>query len=554
MRQGFRLKITGMTCDGCAAHVRDALHQITGVQQIDLPDWQEGIAALQVAPEVSEERLIEAVKDAGYSAEIVSRKEHSGAEHAGSGSPYDLIVIGTGAAGMGAAIKAAELGYTCALIEADTIGGTCVNVGCVPSKTLLRAAEAYHHAGHHAFSGVYTKAEGIDWEAVIAEKDRLVETLRQQKYLNVIDAYPQITLIRGEAALQADGKVRVDGQVFHGRKIVVATGAKPRILPLKGIESVEVLTSTTAMALKQLPHSMIVLGGRFVALEQAQMFARFGTQVTLLQRSDRLIPEHEPEISEGIANILREEGIAIHTGVRLLELREAEGERIVTAEVDGQSQEFRAEQVLMAVGRVGNTDNLGMEAVGVEMDRNEAVVVDDMLQTSNPDIYAAGDVTNRPQLVYVAAMAGGIAAGNALTGSAKKLDLSVLPEVIFTDPQIATVGLTEAQAKTQGHEVETAQLPLEYVPRALAARNTRGSIKLVADRPTNRLLGAQVLAAEGGEIIQTAAMAVHCGEKYGFTVEDMRKMLFPYLTQVEGLKLASLTFNKEVAKLSCCAG
>ena len=140
MRQGFRLKITGMTCDGCAAHVRDALHQITDVQQIDLPDWQEGIAALQVAPEVSEERLIEAVKDAGYSAEIVSRKEHSGAEHAGSGSPYDLIVIGTGAAGMGAAIKAAEVGYTCALIEADTIGGTCVNVGCVPSKTLLRGA------------------------------------------------------------------------------------------------------------------------------------------------------------------------------------------------------------------------------------------------------------------------------------------------------------------------------------------------------------------------------------------------------------------------------
>ncbi|MBC8259073.1 MAG: mercury(II) reductase [SAR324 cluster bacterium] len=468
---------------------------------------------------------------------------------------YDLVIIGSGGAGVAAAIKTAESGYSCAIIEAGTIGGTCVNVGCVPSKALLRAAEAYYHAGHHAFKGVYTKTNGLDWETVIAEKDRLVENLRQQKYIDVIASYPQITSLRGKAELQADGSVLIDGAtVLRSRKILIATGAKPRILPLNGIEAVEVLTSTTAMELRHLPHSMIVIGGRFIALEQAQMFARFGAKVTLLQRSKRLIPEHEPEISAGIAAAFREEGLAVYTGVELLEIQEEGGEKTVIATMGGESREFRAEQVLMATGRSGNTENLGLDKVGVELNSAGAIIVNDAMQTGNPDIYAAGDVTNRPQLVYVAAAAGGIAAENALTGSETKLDLSILPEVIFTDPQIATVGLTEAQAKTQGHEVETAQIPLEYVPRAIAARNTRGLIKLVAERKTKRLLGAQVLAAEGGEIIQTAAMAIHCGEKYGFTVEDMRKMLFPYLTQVEGLKLATLTFNKEVAKLSCCAG
>lgn len=284
------------------------------------------------------------------------------------------------------------------------------------------------------------------------------------------------------------------------------------------------------------------------------MFARFGTHVTILQRSERVIPAHEPGIAEAIAQYLREEGITIHTGTRLLSIREEHGEKIITGEVSGEQHEFRAEQALMAVGRQGNTKKLNLEAVGVEVNGRGTIVVNEYMQTSNPDIYAAGDVTNRPQLVYVAAAAGGIAVENALNSNTKRLDLTVLPQVIFTDPQIATVGLTEAQAKKQGYDVKTTQMPLEYVPRALAARNTRGLIKLVADRKTDHLLGAHVLAAEAGEVIQTAAMAIHSGNKYGFTVQEMREMLFPYLVQAEGLKLAALTFDKDVKQLSCCAG
>jgi len=197
---------------------------------------------------------------------------------------------------------------------------------------------------------------------------------------------------------------------------------------------------------------------------------------------------------------------------------------------------------------------MGLEEVGIAMQPNGAIVVDDTLRTSHPHIYAVGDVTTLPQLVYVAAMAGGMAAENALTGAERRLDLTVLPDVIFTDPQVATVGLTEAQAQQAGYAVQTTILPLAYVPRAIAARDTRGFIKLVMDEGSKRLLGAHILAAEAGEVIQTAALAIECGRRYGFGVDDLRQMLFPYLVQVEGLKLAAQTFAKDVSKLSCCAG
>lgn len=562
-KQKYRLKIQGMTCSDCANHVKKALLGIGGVDQVDLPDWSKGFAVVNTQNEVSEASLIQAVQGAGYQASIdkssnlknstTYRKANLG-ETNGS-LDYDLVVIGTGGAGMGAAIKAAELGFSCAIIEAGTVGGTCVNVGCVPSKALLRAAEAYHLAGNHAFAGIHTKAEKVDFKVVIAEKDRMVESLRQKKYIDVIAAYPKISLIHGKAALETDGSVFIDGvKRIRGRKTIIATGASPRNLSLQGIENVEILNSTTAMDLKQLPKSMIVIGGRFIALEQAQLFSRFGTDVTILQRSDRLIPDHEPEISNGISSYLIEEGLKVHTGVLPVAIREEGDQKIVTVEINNASQDFRAEQVLMAVGRSGNSAELNLESLGVKTDKNDCIIVNDALQTSNPDVYAAGDVTDRPQLVYVAAAAGAIAAENALNNANKKLDLAILPEVIFTDPQIATVGLTESQAGKKGYDVVTGQISLDHVPRAITSRNTRGLIKLILDQNTQQILGAHILAPEGGEIIQIAAMAIYSGAKYGFTVSDFKKMLFPYLVQAEGLKLASLTFNKDVSKLSCCAG
>jgi len=506
-----------------------------------------------------------AVNDVGYQASkhsmdvpATTARERlaSSRDERAQGADYDLAVIGTGGGGMASAIRAAEMDRSVCIIEMGTLGGTCVNIGCVPSKTLIRAAEAYYNAGRQPFRGVHTKAESLDWGAVIAQKDELVAGLRQAKYVDVLSSYGErITVMHGRARLLPDGVIALDdGRTCTAGKIVIAAGARPSIPPVQGVEDVEVLTSTTAMELREQPRSLIVVGGRFIALELGQTFARFGTKVTILQRSARLIPDHEPEIAQALTEYLREEGLDIHTGVKLLRIRQSAGEKVVTVQIEGYEQEFRAEQVLMATGRTSNTQGLGLETAGVQMDPQGFVVVDDHLQTANPHIYAAGDVTNRPKLVYVAAAAGLIAAENALSGNHRKLDLSVVPDVIFTDPQVASVGLTEAQAAKLGYHPEVSSLSLVHVPRALAARNTRGLIKLVADAGSGRLLGAHVLATEGGEIIQTAALAIKFGIEHGFTYSDLAAMLFPYLTQVEGLKLAALTFNKDIGRLSCCAG
>lgn len=553
-QQRINLRVEGMTCDGCATHVTEALAGVAGVQEAHVPGWQSHRAEVVVSPNVDLDALTQAIAKAGYQATLDSPTPApgNGQRVQTGGRDCDLLVIGGGSGGFAAAIRGAELGARVGLVNDGAIGlgGTCVNIGCVPSKTLIRTAEAYHKAGHHPFTGVHTRQVGLDWGRVIGQKDDLVSELRQAKYADVLDAYPEITLIEGRARFSGDGTVTVGDQQYHAGKYVITTGAHPRLPGLPGADEVEILTSTTAMALPQQPRSLIVLGGRFIALELGQTFARFGTDVTILQRSPRIIPQREPVISDALRGYLEDEGITAVTGVKLLGLRPDGDEKVVVAEVAGERREFRGEQVLSALGHVPNAAGLGLGEADVTLGPKGHVQVAATMQTTNPDVYAAGDVTGLADYVYVAAAGGVIAAENALTGSERRLDLTVLPEVMFTDPQVAVVGLTEAQAREQRYEVKTSVLPLEYVPRALAARDTRGLIKLVADAGTDRLLGAHVLAPEGGEIIQTAVMAM----KFGATVQDLAGTLFPYLTTAEGLKLAAQTFEKDVAKLSCCAG
>jgi mercuric reductase len=503
--------------------------------------------------DVSSDTLTEAVQSAGYSATV--EEQHSlqpeSAEPVNGTTSYDfdLMVIGGGSGGFAAAITATELGKRVALINVGKIGGTCVNVGCVPSKTLIRTAEAWHKAGHHPFQGVNTAQVSLDWSTVRAQKDALVSGLRQSKYVDVLAAYPDITFIEGRATFQADGSVKVADKTYRASRYIITTGAQPRMYPFPGLEEAAPLNSTTLMEIDQLPKSLIILGGRAVALELGQTMARLGVEVLILQRSIRLVPEHEPEIGRAIQEYLEQEGVGVLTGVTVERLSREGDTRVVHARLMGQFREFRADQILLALGRQPNTAGMGLEQVGVQLDENGAIIINEYQQTTNPMIYAAGDVSTNPEYVYVAAAAGATAARNALGGEQHPLDLSALPGVIFTDPQIATVGLTEAAARRAGYDVESHSVSLEYVPRALAARDTRGLIKLVADRPTGRILGAHLIAAEGGEVIQTATFAV----KLGLTVSDFTGTLFPYLTQVEGLKLAALSFTKDVAKLSCCA-
>ena len=462
---------------------------------------------------------------------------------------YDLAVIGAGSAGFSAAITAAELDAQVAIIGHGTIGGTCVNIGCVPSKTLIRAAETLHQAATASrFAGIRAEAHVDDWAALTAQKDELVGNLRQAKYIDVLPAYNNIAYLEGPARLTADGIV-VDGTTLVADKIIIATGASPAVPPISGIGEVPYLTSTTALDLDRLPRSLLVIGGGYIGVELAQMFQRAGVEVTIVCRS-RLLPRAEPEISEALSTYLAEEGMTVLGGVSYEEIHRTADGVALSLTVGGREETIEADRVLIATGRQPNTDGLGLEDRGVELTETGGIEVDDYLRTSNPDIFAVGDVTDRDMYVYMAAYGAKLAARNALNGGAHRYDATAMPAVTFTDPQVATVGLTAEQASQQGIAVKTSVLPLAHVPRALVARDTRGLIKLVADAETDRLLGAHILAPEGGESVQTAALAI----KHRMTATELGETIFPYLTTVEGLKLAAQTFEKDVSKLSCCAG
>lgn len=462
---------------------------------------------------------------------------------------YDLIVVGAGSAGFSAAITAAEQGAQVALIGHGTIGGTCVNVGCVPSKALIRAAEAVHHANAAPrFAGIAAQARVADWGAQVAQKDALVAGLRQAKYADLLPSYNNIAYNEGRARL-VDGVVEAGGKRFAADRIIIATGTRPALPAIPGITDISILDSTTALELTALPRSMIVLGGGYIGAELAQTFARVGVEVTLVFRS-RLLPEAEPEIGAALAGYLADEGIKVVGGLTYELIRRTEDGVALTVVRDGHLETLAAERVLVATGRAPNTESLGLEQAGIARTPVGAIVVDDRMRTSKAGVYAAGDVTGKDQFVYMAAYGAKLAAKNALNGNSLRYDNSAMPAVVFTDPQVGSVGLTETQARAAGHNVRTSVLSLDNVPRALAARDTRGLIKLVADGDTRKLLGAHILAPEGADSIQTATMAI----RGGLTIDDLAETIFPYLTTVEGLKLAAQTFDRDVKKLSCCAG
>jgi len=466
-----------------------------------------------------------------------------------NGGAYDLVVIGAGSAGFSASIAAADQGAQVALIGSGTIGGTCVNIGCVPSKTLIRATETLHNARVAArFAGITAVAELTDWRSTVRQKDTLVSELRHAKYTNLLPAYNGIAYREGAARL-IEGGVEVDGARIPAGRIIIATGARPAIPAIPGIEAVPYLTSTTALELEELPRSLLVIGGGYIGAELAQMFARAGVKVTLVCRS-RLLAEADPEIGAALTGYFQDEGISVISGIAYRAIRKAENGIALDISRDGQNTTIDADQVLITTGRAPNIEGLGLTEHGIAVSPKGGIVVDDRMRTTGAGIYAAGDVTGRDQFVYMAAYGAKLAAKNALNDDSLRYDNSAMPAIVFTDPQVASVGLTEAAARAAGHAVRVSTIGLDRVPRALAARDTRGLIKLVADAGNGRLLGAHILAPEGADSIQTAALAI----RQGLTVEDLADTIFPYLTTVEGLKLAALSFGKDVAKLSCCAG
>ncbi len=461
-----------------------------------------------------------------------------------------VAVIGSGGAAMAAALKAAERGARVTLVERGTIGGTCVNVGCVPSKIMIRAAHIAHLRRESPFDGGITAAPpAIDRGRLLAQQQARVDELRRSKYEDILESNPGITVLRGQARFKDERRLLValtDGgeRELAFDRCLIATGASAAVPPIAGLNDTPFWTSTEALVTGTIPARLAVIGSSVVALELAQAFARLGSQVTILARNTLFVRE-DPAIGEAITAAFRAEGITVLEHTQASRVAHAEGEFVLSTGAG----EVRADRLLVATGRAPNTQGLQLEAAGVAVAAPGHIVIDAGMHTSVPHIYAAGDCTDQPQFVYVAAAAGTRAALNMTDGDAA-LDLSAMPAVVFTDPQVATVGLSEAEARLKGIGTDSRTLALDNVPRALANFDTRGFIKLVAEAGSGRLLGVQAVTPQAGELIQSAALAIRAR----MTVQDLADQLFPYLTMVEGLKLCAQTFTKDVKQLSCCAG
>ncbi len=479
---------------------------------------------------------------------------------------FDLVVLGSGSTAFAAALHAVELGKTVAMTEYRTVGGTCANRGCLPSKNLIEAARIVHDTAHPRYPGLSPVQIPIHWAALVAQKDEIIQEYRTQRYESLLDDHDRIQVVSGRARFLSDHEVEVqsaDG-VRHliGEQILIATGSSPSIPAIAGLSDVPYLTSDLLSSsndpwkteLRQQPSSLLILGGGSIALELGQMFARFGTHVTLLTRGQTILTGYEPEIAEALTDVLQKEGLRMVTSAQVQRVERSDENITISVQQHGQQRVFTAEKLLIATGRWPNTRDLGLSRAGVNIDEAGAVRVDRTLRTRVPHIWAAGDVIGREtesqMATPVGAHDGKIVAHNALSGMPlREVDHTVVPRVIFTDPQVAVVGLTDAEAVVTGIACNCNTIPLSVVPRAGALRDPRGVIKMVLDDATRRVIGVSMLGINAGEVIHEAAMAL----RFEATTDDFIDLIHVYPTMAEALKLVAISFTKDVKRLSCCA-
>ncbi len=463
---------------------------------------------------------------------------------------FDLVIIGGGAGAFGAAIRANELKTGTAMINAGLpLGGTCVNVGCVPSKMLLYAGEIMHLARNHGIPGIELDVRKFDFRKVIQNELALVETLRNEKYSKVLKNLEYVTFLEGTAKFVSSHEVEVNGATIRGEKFVIATGSTASVPAIEGIRNAGFVTHIEALKLEKQPKELIIIGGGPVGLEFAQMFSRFGTKVTILKRSPTLYPASEHELTGRLAEILAGEGIAIKRGITFKKAWAEGQKKTVSFTLDGKEERASAEEILLASGKIPNTAGLDLDKTGVRIDGDQAIVVNKFLQTSNPDVFAAGDVAGLPlRLETTAGHEGTLAAENALTGSKKAIDYDTVPYTIFTDPQLAGVGLTEEKQMEKFGTCMCHTVSFADVPKAIITKRTEGLIKMAIHPETRQITGVHILAPQAGELAAQAMMLV----KNKNTIDDVVNSLPMFPTLSESIKLAALSFTKDISKLSCC--
>jgi len=473
---------------------------------------------------------------------------------------YDLIIIGGGAAAFAAATKASELGKTALMINGGLpIGGTCINVGCMPSKHLLTVGDELYYLQRPHFKALQNGHKlPFHFPTANQEKDELVAMGRQTNYVNVLEALEGVSFLEARARFVGPNCVEAGGQVYEADKVIIATGSSTKPLPVPGMNRVRWLNNVTAMQLDRLPESMVVIGAGPLGLEFAQMFAHFGTRVTVLEAMDRILPREEPEVSIELQRCFEEEGIQFHLGVTVDRVEERDGKKVVTIRsgsgavrrrsLNTDVQEVIGEELLLAAGVQANTADLGLEKADVRTVKNGFIQVNEYYQTVNPNIFAAGDCIGKMALETVAAKEGAFAAENAFTVPVRTINYDHVPHAVFTNPQVASVGLTEAEEMRRFNACSCRTIYMDAVPKAMAIKEDRGLFKMDIHPRSSKVLGVHIVSPNAAELIHEATLAV----KFGLTIDDIIDTVHVFPTLSEGIKRVAQAFTRDVSRMSCC--
>jgi mercuric reductase len=465
---------------------------------------------------------------------------------------YDLIILGSGSTAFAAALRATNYGAQVLMFEKSVLGGTCINWGCIPSKTLIHAALFKHeaHLGERIGLNSEDSVRAIDAERLFRHQETVVTRLRQERYLDVLSNMKGLELVKGTARFSDSHTVECDDRRYRSERFLVAAGGNPRIPNLPGLEKCSYYTSRSALLLKKLPASLVIIGGGVVAVELGQMYRRLGCRVTILEHGPRLLPTIEHELSASLEEILIKEGITVVTNVNICSLDRFGELNVVYADVDERRHKFTCEKLLLAVGTTPATSGIGLDTAGVALDGKGFIVTDKNMRTTVNGIWAAGDVVGKMMIATVGAKEAIVAVDDMFSQDCGcAMDYLAAPMAIFTDPEVAMVGYSEEGARQAGFDCVVNCMPVSAIPKAHVTGMTDGVIKMIADRESGRLLGVHLICHRGADMINEAALALHMKA----TVTDIATTMHVYPSIGEGLKLCAQGFNRDISLLSCCA-
>jgi pyruvate/2-oxoglutarate dehydrogenase complex dihydrolipoamide dehydrogenase (E3) component len=426
---------------------------------------------------------------------------------------FDAIVIGSGQAGKPLSYALADLGWKVAFIERAELGGSCINTGCTPTKTMVASAQVAHYARNAARWGVHTNDVSVDLPAVVARKNKVVQGFRDAIQRR-IDAKQNITLVRAHGRFTGPHQVEAGGQAFESEKIFIDTGTRPEVPKIPGIDSVPFLTNASVMELLEIPKHLLVLGGGYIGLEFGQMFRRFGSRVSIIHKSERILPREDPDITQELQKALEAEGVEFALGGTTTRVENRSGEIALAYETKQGSKTISGSHLIVATGRKPNTDDLGLDKAGIATDPRGYIKVNGRMETSAAGIWAMGDVKGGPAFTHISYNDYQIVYANLIEGKNLTIEHRYLPYALFTDPPLGRVGITEQDARTSGRKFKMGTYPMASVARAIERDETVGLMKVIVDGENDRILGAAILGSEGGELVQILGAMILAGAPY----------------------------------------